>query len=76
LIGLVLASATLPYLTFDSMVADPGAAGVPPPMLAFSAPALLLFYAALLLAFLLALAWQRRSATHGGLGKLLRLGED
>jgi ABC-type lipoprotein release transport system permease subunit len=76
LIGLVLASATLPYLTFDSAVADPGAAGVPPPVLAFSAPALLLFYAALLLAFLLALAWQRRSATHGGLGKLLRLGED
>ncbi len=76
LIGLVLASATLPYLTFDSAVADPGAAGVPPPVLAFSVPVLLLFYAALLLAFLLALVWQRRSATHGGLGKLLRLGED
>ncbi|HLZ24697.1 MAG TPA: FtsX-like permease family protein [Ktedonobacterales bacterium] len=75
-LGLLLASATLPFLQFSDTTIDPARLGIPSYVLAFNLRGTAIFYAALLIAFLLALAIAARFATTIGLGKALRLGED
>jgi ABC-type antimicrobial peptide transport system permease subunit len=76
LVGLGLASATLPFLQFSDTAADSAMLGIPPYAQAFNPASLGLFYAALLAALLLALLILTRCAASIGLGKALRLGED
>ncbi|HEX6541722.1 MAG TPA: FtsX-like permease family protein, partial [Ktedonobacterales bacterium] len=76
LLGLVLMSATWPYLTFSDSAVDPARVGVPPYVLVVNWPGVGLFYGALLAAFLLALLIAARYAATIGLGQALRLGED
>lgn len=76
LLGLLLATATLPFLQFSDTTIDPVKLGIPPYMLAFNALGTAAFYAALFVAFILALTIAARYATTIGLGKALRLGED
>ena len=76
ILGVILVTATLPFLQFSDSSIDATRLGVPPYLLAFNAPNAALFYAALLLAFAAALAIAARYATRLGLGSTLRLGED
>lgn len=76
LLGAVLMTATLPYLQFSEGTVDPAHAGVPPYTLVVPPRTLLEFYAALAVALLLALLLVARYASHVGLGKALRIGED
>lgn len=76
LLGLLLATATLPFLQFSDTTIDPARLGIPSYQLVFNAPGTIIFYSALLVAFALALAIAARYATTIGLGKALRLGED
>jgi putative ABC transport system permease protein len=76
ILGVILVTATLPFLQFSDSSIDASRLGVPPYILAFNAPNAALFYAALLLAFAVALAIAARYATRLGLGSTLRLGED
>jgi ABC-type lipoprotein release transport system permease subunit len=76
LLGVVLSTATLPYLEFGAGQSDAALPGVPPAVLAISWPAVGVFYVGLVLAFLLALLWMARYAARLGLGSTLRLGED
>jgi len=75
-LGLLLVTATLPFLEFSDTTIDPSRLGVPPYALAFNAPGIGLFYVTLLVAFAVALAIAARYASTIGLGKTLRLGED
>jgi ABC-type lipoprotein release transport system permease subunit len=75
-LGVILATATLPFLQFSSSLVDPATLGVPPYVLAFQPRALLTFGAALALAFAAALALGALLATRAGLGTSLRLGEN
>jgi ABC-type lipoprotein release transport system permease subunit len=76
LLGLLMTTATLPYLQFSDTTVDSTKLGVPPYELAFRPGDIILFYAALLAAFVLALVLAARFAATIGLGKALRLGED
>jgi hypothetical protein len=76
LLGLLLSSATLPFLQFSLTTVDPSTVGVPPYVLAFNWQAVGFFYLALLGAFVIALLIAARYANTIGLGKALRLGED
>lgn len=76
ILGIILVTATLPFLQFSDSSIDAARLGVPPYLLAFNAPNAALFYVALLLAFAVALAIAARYATRLGLGSTLRLGED
>jgi putative ABC transport system permease protein len=76
LLGLLLTTATLPFLQFSDTAVDASQVGVPPYQLVFSPGATLAFYAALLVSFALALLVAARYAATIGLGKALRLGED
>ncbi len=76
LLGLLLVTATLPYLQFSDTAVDPSRLGIPPYQLAFTAQGILLFYLALLAAFALALLIAARYAATIGIGKALRIGED
>jgi hypothetical protein len=76
LLGLVLATATLPFLQFSDTQVDPSTLGVPPYVLTVVPASLVWLYAALLGAFLSALLLAARFAATVGLGKTLRLGED
>lgn len=76
LLGVVLATATLPFLQFSTQVANAAALRLPPDTLALNAVPLAAFYGVLALTFLLALAVAARIATRAGLGKALRIGED
>jgi ABC-type antimicrobial peptide transport system permease subunit len=76
LFGLVLASATLPYLQFSIGLTDTTGAGGPPYILVVDPARVLALYAGLLLAFLLALLLQRLVLARLALGRLLRIGED
>ncbi|HEX6799765.1 MAG TPA: FtsX-like permease family protein [Ktedonobacterales bacterium] len=76
LLGLVLATATLPFLQFSTQVANAAALRLPPYTLVLDPLPLAAFYGALVLACLLALAVSARIATRTGLGKALRIGED
>jgi ABC-type lipoprotein release transport system permease subunit len=75
-LGVVLATATLPFLQFGDTSLDPATLGVPPYVLAVDPRNLLWFYVTLLVACALALAVAARYAATIGLGKTLRLGED
>jgi putative ABC transport system permease protein len=76
LLGLLLTTATLPFLQFSDSVVDPSRIGVPPYQLVFAPQATLYFYAALAVAFVLALIISAYYAATVGLGQTLRLGED
>ncbi|MGO8947374.1 MAG: FtsX-like permease family protein, partial [Ktedonobacterales bacterium] len=76
LLGLLLVTATLPFLQFSNTTINPTTVGVPPYILTFDGQSLLSFYVALLMAFLVALLVASRYATSLGLGDALRLGED
>ncbi|HEU5349207.1 MAG TPA: ABC transporter permease, partial [Ktedonobacterales bacterium] len=76
ILGLILTTATWPFLTFSDSTVDPSAVGVPPYVLITNWSNIELFYGALLVAFVLALAIAARYAATIGLGKTLRLGED
>lgn len=75
-LGVVLSTATLPFLQFSSALVDPTTLGVPPYVLVFDVVGTVLFLAALAVAFAVALALSARVALRVGLGKALRLGED
>jgi putative ABC transport system permease protein len=75
LLGVLLATATLPFLTFSTAVSDT-ASQLPPSLLAIDARTIAGFYAALLLAFAAALIIGTLALTRTGLGQVLRLGED
>jgi hypothetical protein len=76
ILGLLLVTATLPFLQFSDSAVNVGELGVPPYLLVFNLPDVALFYAALVAAFALALAIGGRFASRLGLGSTLRLGED
>ncbi len=75
-LGLILTTATWPYLTFSDSTVDPTKIGVPPYVLVANWPAIGIFFGALIVAFILALVIAARYAATIGLGKALRLGED
>jgi hypothetical protein len=75
-LGLVLATATLPFLQFSDTATDPAHVGVPAYVLAVDPLTLVWLYAILLGAFVIALLIAARYAATIGLGKTLRLGED
>lgn len=75
-LGLLLTTATWPYLTFSDSAVDPGTVGVPAYVLRVNWPNVGVFYGALVVAFVLALIIAARYAATIGLGKALRLGED
>jgi putative ABC transport system permease protein len=75
-LGLLLTTATWPFLVFSDSTVDQSTIGVPPYLLRINWESVGIFYAALLLAFVLALAIAARYAATIGLGKALRLGED
>lgn len=75
-LGLILSTATLPFLQFSSALVDPTTLGVPPYVLVFDVPGLLLFGAVVAAAFAVALMLAASIALRVGLGKALRLGED
>lgn len=76
LLGLILTTATTPYLTFSDTAVDPAAVGVPGYVLVANWSSIGVFYGALIVAFVLALVIAARYAATIGLGKALRLGED
>jgi ABC-type lipoprotein release transport system permease subunit len=75
-LGLVMASATLPFLQFGDTSNDPSILGIPAYILAFDPGAMGWFFLTLVVAAIVALALSQRFAAHVGLGKTLRLGED
>jgi putative ABC transport system permease protein len=76
LLGLILTTATTPYLTFSDTAVDLAAVGVPGYVLAANWTAIGVFYGALVVTFMMALAIAARYAATIGLGNALRLGED
>lgn len=76
LLGLVMTTATLPYLQFSEATVDPTHVGIPPYALVFAPRPLAAFYVALAAALVLSLGLAARYASHLGLGKALRIGED
>ena len=76
LLGLVLVSATLPFLQFSDTTINTATVGIPPYVLTLDGGSVLYFYIALLLACLFALLIASRYARSIGLGDSLRLGED
>lgn len=75
-LGLLLSSATLPFLSFSSALQDPATVGVPPYVLSFNPLALGILYAALLATFAAALLLEAWLANRSGPGRALRIGED
>lgn len=75
-LGLLLTTATLPFLQFSEGSVDPVTLGVPPYIVLFDGRGLAAFYVALLIAVAVALAIAGRYASAIGLGKALRLGAD
>lgn len=75
-LGLLLVTATLPFLQFSDTTIDPAKLGIPPYDIVFNVQGIGVFYASLLIAFAIALLIAARYATTIGLGKALRLGED
>ncbi|HEV2460961.1 MAG TPA: ABC transporter permease, partial [Ktedonobacterales bacterium] len=76
LLGLVLSTATLPFLSSASALQDPATVGVPPYVLAFNPLALGLFYAVLILAFAASLVLEAWLVNRSGLDRALRIGEE
>ena len=76
LLGLILMTATVPYLQFSDSLIDPGTVGTPAYVVNINWPLTGVFYGALLVAFVLALVVTARFAATLGLGRTLRIGED
>ena len=76
ILGLLLTTATFPFLTFSDAAIDPTTVGIPSYVLRANWQFVGIFYAALIVAFALALLIAARYAATIGLGKALRLGED
>jgi ABC-type lipoprotein release transport system permease subunit len=76
ILGLLLTTATLPFLQFSDTTVNAATLGIPPYTLTFTWQTVAIFYAALLVAFGVALLIAARYANSIGLGKALRLGED
>lgn len=76
LLGVMLATATLPFLQFSGSLLDPATLGVPPYILTFDFSHIAIFYAALLFTFIAALVIGSWVALGVGIGKVLRIGED
>lgn len=76
LLGIILATATLPFLQFSNGLVDPVTLGVPPTVLVVEPHKLALFYAALLLTCGVALLLAMHHARRGNLGTALRFSED
>jgi ABC-type antimicrobial peptide transport system permease subunit len=76
ILGLLLTTATFPFLTFSDAAIDPTTVGIPSYVLQANWQFVGIFYAALIVAFALALLIAARYAATIGLGKALRLGED
>jgi hypothetical protein len=76
LLGLLLTSATLPYLAFSSTLVDRTTLGVPPYLIVFNLAGIAIYVGLLLLVFAAAVALQARVAARIGLGRTLRIGED
>ncbi|PWT76897.1 MAG: hypothetical protein C5B60_03560 [Chloroflexi bacterium] len=76
LLGVLLSTATLPFLQFSTTSLDTTMEQLPPYALSFNLPGTGIFYAALLLAFALALLIGVQTALRDGLGRALRIGED
>jgi ABC-type lipoprotein release transport system permease subunit len=75
-LGVLLSTATLPFLQFSTTTVNTTMEQLPPFALSFNLPETGIFYAALLLAFALALLIGIQTALRGGLGQTLRIGED
>jgi ABC-type antimicrobial peptide transport system permease subunit len=75
-LGVVLSTATLPFLQFSTAVLNTTAQILPPFLLSFNVLAIAGFYVALIAAFVLALIVGLQVALRGGLGQAIRLGED
>lgn len=76
ILGLLLVTATLPFLEFSDTTIDPARLGIPPYDIVFNMQGIGIFYLSLLVAFVIALLIAARYATTIGLGNALRLGED
>ncbi|HEX6818616.1 MAG TPA: FtsX-like permease family protein, partial [Ktedonobacterales bacterium] len=76
LLGLLLTTATLPFLQFSDTLGDASRLGVPSYVLVYDPQGMVYFYGALLVAFALALVAAAQYAARIGLGQALRLGED
>jgi ABC-type lipoprotein release transport system permease subunit len=75
-LGVLLSTATLPFLQFSTIAVNTTMEQLPPYVLSFNLPGTGIFFAALLLAFALALLIGIQAALRGGLGQTLRIGED
>ena len=75
-LGVLLSTATLPFLQFSTLALNTTVEQLPPYVLSFNLAGIGVFYAALLVAFALALFIGMQTALRGGLGQTLRLGED
>ncbi|HEX8032831.1 MAG TPA: FtsX-like permease family protein, partial [Ktedonobacterales bacterium] len=76
LLGIVLATATLPFLQFSGSLQDSATLGIPPYILTFDFSHIAIFYATLLVTFMAALVAGSWVALRAGIGKVLRIGED
>jgi putative ABC transport system permease protein len=75
-LGVLLATATLPFLQFTTSSAGAAALALPPYTLVFNAAGIAVFYGVLIVACVAALGVASWVALRVGLGKALRLGED
>jgi ABC-type lipoprotein release transport system permease subunit len=75
-LGLLLTTATLPFLQFGDTTLDPAQLGVPAYRITLGAVGLAGFYVALIVALAIAVALSARYAYRLGLGRTLRVGED
>jgi predicted lysophospholipase L1 biosynthesis ABC-type transport system permease subunit len=76
LLGVVLSTATLPFLAFSTAVLDAASQQLSPDLLAIDTRTIAGLYATLLLAFVAALITGTQAVLRGGMGQTLRLGED
>ncbi len=75
-LGLLLSTATIPFLAFSDARTSAATAGVPPDTLVLDPRAILLFLAIVLVALVGALLLEAGVAARVGLGTALRVGED
>ena len=76
ILGLILSTATLPFLQFSTATIDTSQTHLPQYLLSFSSRSILLFDGALAAIFLVALVTGAHVAKSTGLGKALRIGDD
>lgn len=75
-LGVVLATATLPFLQLSGPLQDPTTLGAPHYVLTFDGTHIAVFYATLIFTFVVALVTGSWVALRAGIGKVLRIGED